>query len=154
MFKKLLNKKLLKNQKGLTLIELLAVIVILAIIAAIAIPAIGNIINNSKDKAILSDAAGILAGAKIAIADGACGDTSQATVTCNEKVLKDVFDGKISNDDKVEYTKDKNGKKTYTIHYKKLGDIKNIEKFTVEGFTPGPGVQEITDEALNRAMNK
>lgn len=40
-----------RNQKGLTLIELLAVLVIVGIIAAIAIPAIGNTINNSKIKA-------------------------------------------------------------------------------------------------------
>jgi type IV pilus assembly protein PilA len=40
-----------RNQKGLTLIELLAVLVIVGIIAAIAIPAIGNTINNSKTKA-------------------------------------------------------------------------------------------------------
>lgn len=60
MFKKLLNKKLLKNQKGLTLIELLAVIVILAIIAAIAIPAIGNIIENSRYNALKADAINII----------------------------------------------------------------------------------------------
>ena len=36
-------KALLKNEKGLTLIELLAVIVILGIIAAIAVPSIGGI---------------------------------------------------------------------------------------------------------------
>lgn len=40
-----------RNQKGLTLIELLAVLVIVGIIAAIAIPAIGNTISNSKSKA-------------------------------------------------------------------------------------------------------
>ncbi|WP_371825341.1 prepilin-type N-terminal cleavage/methylation domain-containing protein [Paenibacillus soyae] len=40
-----------KNEKGLTLIELLAVLVIVGIIAAIAIPAIGNTISNSKTKA-------------------------------------------------------------------------------------------------------
>jgi type IV pilus assembly protein PilA len=43
--------KLLKNQKGLTLIELLAVIVILGIIAAIAIPSVNTIISNSKKSA-------------------------------------------------------------------------------------------------------
>lgn len=56
--KKLLKKRL--NQKGLTLIELLAVIVILAIVAAIAVPAIGNIIENSRIKAAKSDAVMIL----------------------------------------------------------------------------------------------
>jgi len=152
MFKKILNKKLLKNQNGLTLIELLAVIVILAIIAAIAIPAIGNIINNSKDKAILSDAAGVLAGAKIAIADGACGDTTQDTVTCNEEVLKDVFDGKLSTGDQVVFTKDTKGNKKYTITFNKLKDIKNISKFTAGSFTPSPNTNTITDEELNEAM--
>ena len=69
MFKKM---KHIKNEKGLTLIELLAVIVILAIIAAIAIPAIGNIINNQRDKAILSDVSGAISAAKIAYAEGTC----------------------------------------------------------------------------------
>ncbi len=45
--KKFLQKRL-KNEKGLTLVELLAVIVILGIIAAIAIPSIGNIITEFK----------------------------------------------------------------------------------------------------------
>ncbi|WP_419873955.1 prepilin-type N-terminal cleavage/methylation domain-containing protein [Candidatus Pristimantibacillus sp. PTI5] len=40
-----------RNQKGLTLIELLAVLVIVGIIAAIAIPAIGGTIAKSKSKA-------------------------------------------------------------------------------------------------------
>ena len=45
--KKFLQKRL-KNEKGLTLVELLAVIVILGIIAAIAIPSIGNIVENTR----------------------------------------------------------------------------------------------------------
>lgn len=49
----LMNKKMrfLKNQKGLTLVELLAVIVILGVISAIAVPAIGGIISSSKTNA-------------------------------------------------------------------------------------------------------
>ena len=70
--KKFIQNKL-KEQKGLTLIELLAVIVILAIIAAIAIPAIGNVIENSRYGAIKSDAVNILAAADVYYADGNVG---------------------------------------------------------------------------------
>ncbi|UED81538.1 prepilin-type N-terminal cleavage/methylation domain-containing protein [Lysinibacillus sp. CD3-6] len=74
MFKKLLNKKLLKNQKGLTLIELLAVIVILAIVAAIAIPAIGSIIDNSRGKALKSDVVNVMNAANIYFTDNPADD--------------------------------------------------------------------------------
>lgn len=40
-----------RNEKGLTLIELLAVLVIVGIIAAIAIPVIGGTISKSKERA-------------------------------------------------------------------------------------------------------
>jgi type IV pilus assembly protein PilA len=62
MFKK---AKVLKNEKGLTLIELLAVLVILGIIAAIAIPAIGNIIEDSREDAVKQDAIKILEAASL-----------------------------------------------------------------------------------------
>ncbi|REB07172.1 prepilin-type N-terminal cleavage/methylation domain-containing protein [Sporosarcina sp. BI001-red] len=62
--KKFLQKKL-KNEKGLTLVELLAVIVILGIIAAIAIPSIGSIIENSRQKAILADASNAMEAANL-----------------------------------------------------------------------------------------
>ena len=62
-------KHILKNEKGLTLIELLAVIVILAIVAAIAVPSIGNIIENSRVGAIKADAQTAMAGAKLYFTD-------------------------------------------------------------------------------------
>lgn len=46
----------LRNEKGLTLIELLAVIVILGIMAGIAIPAIGGLIENQKKNAFVANA--------------------------------------------------------------------------------------------------
>lgn len=66
--KKYLQKKL-NNEKGMTLIELLAVIVIIAIIAAIAIPAIGNIIDNSRVGAMKSDNLNAIAAAELFILD-------------------------------------------------------------------------------------
>ncbi|MEG0258622.1 MAG: prepilin-type N-terminal cleavage/methylation domain-containing protein [Lysinibacillus sp.] len=94
MFKKLLNKKLLKNEKGLTLIELLAVIVILAIIAAIAIPAITGIIQKQEDKAQLGDASRIINSAKLAASDGACtNSTTPGAVDCTGANIKEYLEG-------------------------------------------------------------
>jgi type IV pilus assembly protein PilA len=59
-----LGKKL-KDQKGLTLVELLAVIVILGIIAAIAIPSIGGLINKTRDDAKVAEAIQIIDAAKL-----------------------------------------------------------------------------------------
>ncbi|MDN4495515.1 type II secretion system protein [Ureibacillus aquaedulcis] len=67
MFKNM--KKRIKNEKGLTLIELLAVIVILAIVAAIAVPAIGNIIDNSRIKAAKADVVNAINAANIYYTD-------------------------------------------------------------------------------------
>ncbi|SER67341.1 prepilin-type N-terminal cleavage/methylation domain-containing protein [Salisediminibacterium halotolerans] len=57
----------MKNQKGLTLVELLAVIVILGIIAAIAVPAIGNIIDNAREDAHESNAESLYNAARLAV---------------------------------------------------------------------------------------
>ncbi|RFU71574.1 type II secretion system protein [Peribacillus saganii] len=59
-----------KNQKGLTLVELLAVIVILGIIAAIAVPSIGGIIKNSKTDAHIANAQQMVSAARMASAGG------------------------------------------------------------------------------------
>jgi type IV pilus assembly protein PilA len=60
-----LIKKNLKNEKGLTLIELLVVVVILGIIASIAVVSIGNIIGDTKDKAKVTEAVQIINAAKL-----------------------------------------------------------------------------------------
>lgn len=80
--KKFLQKRL-GNEKGLTLVELLAVIVILGIIAAIAIPAIGNIIENSRVKAIKADALMVLSAADLYFVDNPDAATPVALTLLN-----------------------------------------------------------------------
>lgn len=141
MLKKWKNKKLLKNEKGLTLVELLAVIVILAIIAAIAVPAIGNIINKSKDRAILAEASNILAGAKIAYIDGACVDNS-----CSDTELKDFVDGiDLKSGDKVDYNE---STKKWTITYSRFDELK------LEGSKTNLSGKSITETDLNKNLTK
>ena len=54
----------MKNNKGFTLVELLAVIVILAILALIAVPNISNLLNKSKNNMFCKKVQSIEAAAK------------------------------------------------------------------------------------------
>ena len=64
MFKKWMEKSK-KDQRGLTLVELLAVVVILAIVAAIAFVLIGNVMENSRKDAHIANAQQIISAAKM-----------------------------------------------------------------------------------------
>lgn len=105
MIKMLKNK--LKEQKGLTLIELLAVIVILGIIAAIAIPSIGGIISKSKKDAQVAEAISIINAAKLAHSSNSDQTTWTHTATPAVK-------GTIYLKDYVENVEDKNYSVTYS----------------------------------------
>ncbi|OUZ39386.1 hypothetical protein CBM15_08390 [Solibacillus kalamii] len=114
-------KRHLKNEKGLSLVELLAVIVIMAIIAAIAIPAIGNIVNNSRDKAILTESLNILAGAKIAYMEGEC----TAAGLCEQSVLESYVDGVTKTADGTAATYSATfADGEWTVDFNKFDDIK------------------------------
>jgi len=83
--------KVLKNQKGLTLIELLAVIVILAIVAAIAVPSIGGIIENSRVGAIKADGITALNAANLYFADTETSEVSASTTVTVETLVQRGF---------------------------------------------------------------
>ncbi|MBS4194834.1 type II secretion system protein [Lederbergia citri] len=91
MFEKL--RKLLKNQRGLTLVELLAVVVILGIISAIAVPSIGGLINNSKKDAHIGNAQTMVNAVKLmATAEELTFSDDKATVTLGTLVTDNYLD--------------------------------------------------------------
>jgi type IV pilus assembly protein PilA len=108
-------KRFLKNEKGLTLIELLAVIVILGIVAAIAVPSIMGIIQKSKVDTAKSDAIQIINSAKTFVA--ANGNDKGASMTITEADLKSYVDKNQFEDDgyTVAVTQDTTGKSIYSI---------------------------------------
>lgn len=102
-------KKRLKDQRGLTLVELLAVIVILGIIAAIAVPSIGGIINKTKEDAKVAEAVQIISSAKLYIT------TKPNATTITSTQLEPYLDKVKDSSFQVNVTKDANGKHVYEL---------------------------------------
>ena len=71
----------MRNNKGVTLVELLIVIVVMGIIAAFAIPAVGTIIENTQKDSILADALAIENAAKLYCSQTTCDSDQDLTWT-------------------------------------------------------------------------
>ena len=101
-------KKILKNKKGFTLVELLAVIVVLAIIMVIATQQVGKAINNARANSFVESYQMIVKQANLFM-------SQDETVTCggtDEKECLSYYN--LSNDYTLTITKDDSAK-TYTI---------------------------------------
>ena len=113
------------NNKGFTLIEVLAVIVILSILMAIMVPSVGNIMKKNKEDNYQNLKDSIISAAKIYISDnryqitvGNCDDSNKADIeSINNKTLNssqlpisflvDAGNLKTTSDGKILNPKDK-----------------------------------------------
>ncbi len=62
----------MKNNKGVTLVELLIVIVVMGIIAAFAVPSVQTIVSNTRKSAVYADALAVEQAADLYCADVLC----------------------------------------------------------------------------------
>lgn len=69
----------MKNNKGVTLVELLIVIVVMGIIAAFAVPSVQTIIGNTRKSAVYADALAVEQAADLYCADTLCTATEGLT---------------------------------------------------------------------------
>ena len=97
-------KNFKKDQRGLTLVELLAVVVILAIVAAIAFVLIGNIIENSRKDAHISNAQQVISAAKLAESSGDAFQGNQTTADFTNAKLKPYLGDIVDPWEKEDYT--------------------------------------------------
>lgn len=101
---------IVRNERGLTLVELLAVVVILGIVSVIAVPSIGSIIDNSKRDAHIANARQMIEAARIyATNEGAA--TSSATL--DELATKGYIDYPTDPFTSQPYTKNNENKVTW-----------------------------------------
>ena len=96
-----------KNEKGVTLVELLIVIVILGIIAAISVPAVGNIVSNANKDALLADATNL---------------QQQVSLYCTSEDDPGICGENSAADDDLTYFKN-GGTKTLDAYVDGIGDV-------------------------------
>ena len=144
-------KNILRNERGLTLIELLAVVVILAIIAAIAIPAIGGLMDNTKKDAHVANAQQMVSSARLYLT----GDKiDEPSVTLGD-LIKGGYMEDVENPDSKQMVFNENGSPTaegYDSANSKV-TFKNGKVDKVTLISKGDKKRKISDKApseLNR----
>ncbi|TFB13896.1 prepilin-type N-terminal cleavage/methylation domain-containing protein [Filobacillus milosensis] len=96
------SRNLLKKEKGVTLVELLAVIIILGIIALIAVPAIAGVIEDSRYNSLKASAINAIEAAELH-------NLTQGNLPATETDLNNYYDGDGVSWTNMAFDEDTNG---------------------------------------------
>ncbi|MBP1044803.1 prepilin-type N-terminal cleavage/methylation domain-containing protein [Enterococcus sp. BWM-S5] len=125
--------RLLKDERGMTLIELLATVVILAIISGIGLVAIGNVIQNSREDAAIADVQQAMNAAKLyqSSPSSAIGATFKLTDVIDDKFMESAS-ANFDDADNIQFDVDADGTLTMTVPVGELkaGSKKNTVAIT------------------------
>lgn len=134
-------KKIIKNKKGFSLIELIVVIAILGVIAAIAVPAVMNTLKDSKIKSDIQTAQTISKAINTAVvANAASGGSSGADISHVEADLSEYTS--LANYVDINKVPQSNPSKTFKVT---ITDAKtNNPKWTVK-FSDGTATHTVNE---------
>jgi type IV pilus assembly protein PilA len=125
-----MKKRMSWNEKGYTLVELLAVIVILGIIASVGLVSIDSVIATSKDKTFVNNAKAIIHAADLYLNDEVEDKNSVETITYEElfnnnyiNQFHDPYTGEVLSPSDTTYVKLTDGKISSVCLY---GGIRNL----------------------------
>lgn len=110
--------KMLKKNKGFTLIEIIVVIVILAVLMAVAVPSVMSYINEGNNAKYETVARGAMVNAQVQLAKVETGDNSNTTAAMSKAA-------ELTNKDSGDITVDE-----ITINYK--SGTTDVESYSVK----------------------